>query len=74
LVAATNDRNGRRLGALAFYNSVKAAARHGEEGAERIVDDLSYHFKRKKKKKDEETLPADSDAAAVAAENPQQNA
>ena len=30
-----------------FYKTVKAAAREGEEDAERIAKDISYHFKKK---------------------------
>lgn len=33
--------------ARAFYNTVKEAAKHGVPGAEEILEDLSYHFKRK---------------------------
>jgi hypothetical protein len=31
----------------AFYKSVQTAYKHGAPGAEKIIEDLSYHFKRK---------------------------
>jgi len=31
--------------ARAFYNAVKASAKHSVPGAQDVVDDLSYHFK-----------------------------
>lgn len=51
--------------ALAFYNSLKEAAKHRVPGAEAVAKELSFHFRRKSgtKKKDEAEKNAEKSAA-----------
>jgi hypothetical protein len=53
-----------------FYKSVKAAAKEGAEDAERIADELGYHFKKQgSPKKDADSEKKESDTDSEVAES-----